>query len=85
MCCGSLSKWLYVIILVFTIWPTQIVSLSIARWIVIIAAVIGLLKSFGKCSCESKSMPAPMPAPMPARKAAKKAVKKKKRTTKKRR
>ena len=35
-----------IVILVFAIWPTQIVSAVVSRWIVIIAAVLILLGTF---------------------------------------
>jgi len=61
---------LAMLILVFVIWPTQIFSATVSKWIVIIAAVLLILHLFCPCrkSCEVASVNVKKPKKKFARK-----------------
>jgi len=48
MCnCKATEIILAIVILVFAIWPTQIISAVASRWVVIVATVLLLIHAFG--------------------------------------
>ena len=49
--CKRVEGVLAILILVFVIWPTQIVSASISWWIVVISAILLLIHSLHCYKC----------------------------------
>jgi hypothetical protein len=55
--CRWVESLLAVLILAFTIWPTQILSAKVSMWIVVISAALILVHSLFCGNCEGICMP----------------------------